>query len=289
MPVKGVAVTQPRQRAEELHLARGERLLQSLDEAATEQARQHAHRQEKPRSTGDPSAAIRRQSAAGHDAMQVGVVREVLPPGVEHGKEADLGPQMSGIRGDGRQRLGDRAEQDGVDDLLVLKGDFGDLLRHGEDHVKILRVEKLGTPVIEPAGAGQRLAFRAMPVAAAVVGDAPMSARVALLDMAAERGRSADLDRPHGPTLWRGQRRTVLLAIGLTVAAQHVRHFRPRPSHRPDGSGGRCRSPFEGRLRQKIERACCRAHLAGGDPQVAGGRLEAAVSEQQPNGARGLR
>jgi hypothetical protein len=82
-------------------------------------------------------------------------MNEILPPGVEHGKEADLGPQMLGICGDGGQRFGDRAEQDAIDDLLVLKGYFGDLLRHGEDDVKIWRVENLATPVIQPLGAGQ--------------------------------------------------------------------------------------------------------------------------------------
>jgi hypothetical protein len=107
-----------------------------------------------------------------------------------------------------------------------------------------------------------------------------MTARVALLDMAAERCRSADLDRRHDTALRRGQRITVLLEIGVTVAAEHIRHFRARPNHWPDGSGGRCGCRFEGKPRQKIQRTFCRTNLAGGDPQVARRRVEAAVSEQ---------
>ena len=107
------------------------------------------------RPAGDPSAAIRRQPAAGHDTMQMWVVQESLTPGVEDGEEADLRTQMLGVGGDRRQSLGDRAEENAVDGLLVLKGYFGDLFRHGENDMKVLRVENLGPPIIQPLGAGQ--------------------------------------------------------------------------------------------------------------------------------------
>jgi hypothetical protein len=35
------------------------------------------------------------------------------------------------------------------------------------------------------------------------------------------------------------------------------------------------------RLRQEVERAGCRTDLAGGNPQISGGRGEAAVPQQQ--------
>ena len=68
-----------------------------------------------------------------------------------------------------------------------------------------------------------------------------MTASVALLDVASERGGPADLDRRHHPALCRGQRSTVLLTIGVAVAAEYIRHFRPdRPTGPPaqvdDGS-----------------------------------------------------
>ena len=53
------------------------------------------------------------------------MVQQVLAPGVEHGEEADLGAQVPGIGRDRAQGLGRRAEQDAVDDLLVLVGDGG--------------------------------------------------------------------------------------------------------------------------------------------------------------------
>jgi hypothetical protein len=60
--------------------------------------------------------------------MQVRMMEQHLSPGMEHGKEAEFGAEVLGI-GDCPQRLGRGAEQDAVDDCLVLTGDFGDLFR----------------------------------------------------------------------------------------------------------------------------------------------------------------
>jgi len=74
---------------------------------------------------------------------------------VEHCEESDLCAQMLGVSRYGAQRLGGGSEQNVVDGLLVLQGNGGDGLRYGEDHVKILSVEKLGTTVFQPLGASQ--------------------------------------------------------------------------------------------------------------------------------------
>ena len=70
------------------------------EEQAAEEARQDADRQEEPRATRDPAGAIRRQAAAWDDAVQMRMMDEGLSPGVQHGEEADLGPEMFGIGGD---------------------------------------------------------------------------------------------------------------------------------------------------------------------------------------------
>ena len=59
-----------------------------------------------------------------------------------------------------------------------------------------------------------------------------MAALIALLDVAAESRRAADLDGVHDASLCRGQRRAMLLAIGFSVAAEHVPHFQLRAIHR---------------------------------------------------------
>ena len=87
--------------------------------------------------------------------MEMRVVQERLSPGVEHGKEADLGAEVARIRGDGTQRLGRRAEEDAVDHRFVLQGDLGDRLWDGEDDVKVLGLEEVGLAGLDPRRAGE--------------------------------------------------------------------------------------------------------------------------------------
>ena len=100
-------------------------------------------------------AAVRREAAAGDDAVQMGVQRQGLPPSVEHGEETDLGTQMFGIGCDRLQRLGCCAEENAVDRRLVLMGDGGNLFGQRQHDMEILRGEKFGAPIVEPLGAGE--------------------------------------------------------------------------------------------------------------------------------------
>jgi hypothetical protein len=133
--------------------------------------------------------------------MQMWMVKKGLAPGVEHREESYLRTQMLGVSPNGAQRLGGGPEQNVVDDLLVLQGDGGDRLRYGEDHVKILGVEKLGSTVFQPLSASQRLAFWAVAITAAVVTDALVVTAIAVLDMATKCRRPAQFDRTHDAML----------------------------------------------------------------------------------------
>jgi len=97
------------------------------------------------------------------------VMLQGLAPGVKHSDKTDLGAEVLRVGGDPAQRLGGRAEQDGVDRLLVLEGDLGRRRRHREDDVEVRDWQELGLLGRQPLGAGVTLAFRAMPVAAGVI------------------------------------------------------------------------------------------------------------------------
>ena len=58
-----------------------------------------------------------------------------------------------------------------------------------------------------------------------------MAAIAAALNMAAERGGPAALDRAHSVALHGGQRTPVPLPVCLAVAAEHVRHLRGTVRH----------------------------------------------------------
>ena len=122
------------------------------EELAPEHAAEDADRQEETRTIGHPAGAVGRQAATRHDAMDVGVVLEVLAPGVEDGQEADLGPEVLGVGGDlagSRRRLGTAGRRlPGV-----WQGDRIENRREGEDDVEVVHMEQLGCPSLHPAAA----------------------------------------------------------------------------------------------------------------------------------------
>src|SRR3954451_1970833 len=82
--------------AEELQLPGVMRRSQFLEETASEQTREHAHRQEEAWPAGHPTRTVWGQTAAGDDAMHVRVMGERRAPGVQHQGCADLRAQMLG-------------------------------------------------------------------------------------------------------------------------------------------------------------------------------------------------
>ena len=113
------------------------------------------------------------------------MVHQSLPPGMQQGHEADARAQVLRVGGDGGERFGGGVEQDVVDDGFVLKGDGGQLLRDGKDHMEIFAVEQLGLALLEPLRARQGLTLGAVPIAAAVESVALIAAGVALLEVTA--------------------------------------------------------------------------------------------------------
>jgi hypothetical protein len=116
------------------------------------------------------------------------MMKQTLAPGVEHRDHSGLGSEMFSIGPDSPHCLRRGLEEDVVDDRLVLAELWlRDRCGHGEHDIEIGDGQQLGLSVSEPLRMSETLALRAMPVAAAIVGDAHVPDVVALLDMAAER------------------------------------------------------------------------------------------------------
>jgi hypothetical protein len=143
-------------------------------------------------------------------------------PGVEHGGEADARPQMLRVGGDGGQRLGCGLEQQIVDDGLVLERDRADRCRQGEDDVVIGNRQKLRLALGEPLPRRRALTLRAVTVAAGIVGDAFARAVLAALNVSAERGGAAGLDRRHDLQLPEADMARVGLAPRRPMGAKDV-------------------------------------------------------------------
>jgi hypothetical protein len=81
---------------------------------------------------------------------------------MEHGSGTNAGAQVLGISSDGEQRLGCRAEQQVVDDGLVLVGDRGDLGRQRENDVEIADRQQIGLARGKPIRRRRALTFWAI-------------------------------------------------------------------------------------------------------------------------------
>ena len=94
-----------------------------------------------------------------------------------------------------------------------------------------------------------------------------MLAGVAPLQVTAQGGGATGLDGLHHATLRTGQRRIVLGAIRLAIAAQYMRHLQGGPLHgwqRSEVLGWGCRLRWRQRVRQQIQRTRRRADLGDG-------------------------
>src|SRR5258708_6390390 len=171
--------------------------------------------------------------------MDVRMMLQGLAPGVKNHGHTELGAEMPGIGRDGSECLGRRAEQDRVDDGLVLERDLAARRRQCEDDMKVRYWRHLGLPTGEPLGPRQPLAFGTMTVAARVVSDAGCAAIVALLDMAAEHRCPARRDGAHDPPLDAPEMTGARLSKHFPIAAEdilllHIRNHGSRSAGRYD-------------------------------------------------------
>jgi hypothetical protein len=155
------------------------------------------HGEEESWAARQPSLAIQCDAAARHDHVDMRVMGHGRAPGVEHGGDADVGAEMLGIGRDRQHGLGGGLEQQVIDDRLVVVGDIGDGPRQREDDVEVADRQQLRLTLGEPLLCRRALAFWAVPVAAAIVGDDRVRAVLAARDVAAERRGAAALDCAH--------------------------------------------------------------------------------------------
>lgn len=100
---------------------------------------------------------------------------------------------MLWVEGSFEERFGAGAEQQVIDDLLVLHGKRGQFPWNSENNMYVGSGEQLALARLQPAVAGIALTFWAMTIAARVVRDSGMPAG-ARIDMAAQGNCAAACD-----------------------------------------------------------------------------------------------
>ena len=87
---------------------------------------------------------------------------KLLVPGMKDAEETDLGAQMPGIFSYFQKRLGARPEQQAIDDLFVLQGQWRQFVRQCENDMGVACGQQFGAPRVQPAVSRIALAPGAM-------------------------------------------------------------------------------------------------------------------------------
>src|ERR1700719_3985188 len=128
--------------------------------------------------------------------MDMGMESEFLVPSMQHGEQAECCAEVFRIASDFEKCFCTGAEQQIVDDFLVLQSQWSELRRKCEDHMDVARREKFSLTCRDPAFPGRGLTLRAVSIAAAVVGDGgTMPTAGALIEMTTECGGATPRDR----------------------------------------------------------------------------------------------
>ena len=169
--------------------------------------------------------AIVGDAAAGDQAVDMGVIDELLGPGMQDGEHADGGADVSWITGDLDDGVGGGLHRKGVAVALVGAQHVPQFLGQRDGDVEIAARQHLELARRKPALGLISMAFRTAPVLARMVGVDFVAARIAAPEVPAERFGAAGQNVGDGaPMRWQHR-----CAMGRQVivceAAQDVRDF----------------------------------------------------------------
>lgn len=162
--------------------------------------------------------------------MQVGMVRQVLPPGVQDCQKPDLGSQMPGIGRHREQRLGRRTKQQVVQLPFVLKDNRRQRFRQGEDDVEILDRQQVCPLCFQPFRSRGGLAFGTVAITAGVIDRLLMAAAVADFQVSTEGRRPAGRQSAQDASLRKRHQLAAFTEEIVLISADHVAHFESRPA-----------------------------------------------------------
>lgn len=117
--LKGSSVLQMTDAAREDKITRFKTAFEIVQELVLEQLRQNLYMDEEILPTRYPAASVGGQSSSRYDTVNMGMIHEVLSPGVKDADKPYACAEMLRIIGECHKRLGDRAEQYIVHDPLI--------------------------------------------------------------------------------------------------------------------------------------------------------------------------
>lgn len=204
---------------------------ESVQELAAEYLAEYFDGQEEAVPGMDPSAVIGRKTARGDHTMDMRVQQQVLSPRVENADDPDLRAEVPGIGSHFESCRGTGPEQQIVEQLCIFQRQHVEFVRHGENDMEITGRQHLALTCSQPAFARLSLTFRAMPVAARVVGDGLMAASGTGIEVAAQRRRPAVQNRAERLELLEAETSSVPVQKAVALCAEDIGHLHGGPAH----------------------------------------------------------
>src|SRR6202166_5062034 len=164
--------------------------------------------------------------------MDMGMESKLLIPGVQHGEEAEFRAEVSRVASDFEKSFRTGAEQQIVDDFLILQDQWRELRRKCKDDIDVARREKFSLACGDAALADRSLTRRAVSIAAAVVGDGgTMRATGAFTEMTAECGGATARNGQQYFDVLPAEPLAILFDESSARAADEIGHLEGRPTH----------------------------------------------------------
>src|SRR5215510_799562 len=153
------------------------------------------------------------------------MVVQRLAPGMQHGEESDLRPQMVRIACHGQEGLGHRLKEEVIHHPRVLECEWAEGMREGKHHMDIGHVEQLRFAGREPGGLRAAWTLGAMPITTGVIGNLHVPTLLTLRRVPSQGGGPADRNRPECAVLLRRHGGAIAGQLGGAIPAYHVRYF----------------------------------------------------------------
>jgi hypothetical protein len=150
---------------------------------------------------------------------------------MEYREESYLGSEMFGFGGYFQKGFGTGAEQEVIEDPLVLQDELGELVGKGEDNMDVGDRQEFVLASRDPFIAGSALAFWAMPIAATVERDGAIAAARALVTVPAQSRRATACDGTEDFAVGAVDPAEIILDEALALGANDVGHLEEGPSH----------------------------------------------------------
>jgi hypothetical protein len=161
------------------------------------------------------------KGGGGNDEVDVGVVLDLAAPGVQDAGESEFG--SAGLGGaDVLEGGGALAENEWIENLGMDEAEMAEFFREGEGDHEVGHGQEPGFLFGGPDLLVERAALGAGAVVAAMIGVVNFPAAFALIALAAEGGRAAREDAPHGPVVVGGELVPVGMGVAFPMPAEQV-------------------------------------------------------------------